>query len=1532
MTTRKKKPFWTKLLSALLIASMLVGTAGTSSLAASEDLSKTTEADAAVSKDSAGGGEKTTNTPSKTNEADVNEKDASSLDKTDTPASGTEASEDSKLANADGIQAGTSEKKEGESSSTSNESDADKNQITSVTQESETEEEQKTGDSEEEKEEVTTTYATVEDFLTAVAAVGEVDTPEDLLAAIDNCLSVYSKLSPEDQEAQAEAYNYIQSYAEDLGQSEIETLAYDPDRRIYLYINANGGSVDHAYLKKSQVNGKTLDYVVKTYFPSYWKSTNTYKQRGSNYGSWSSATYVEDTQNQDILIANWHEHSYTWVPISDTQHQQQCSCGQTNGNPQNHNRSIQSQKAATCNSVASTTYYCSTCGYTWTEYGSSYATHTWSEWYNNGNGKEQRDCNFNIHHEYRDIQTQQYTVTYMDRLMEYGKTTVNKGTKIKIIDCTNTRTDYDFKGWSKTNGGDVEYEVGDEITLNEDMTLYAVWKKKVTDNGNGISVTKTRTSINGDPSKTTAEPGDEIKWEITVTNNSNVTKTVTLQEKLAGVSLSKSNFELAAGASKTVTATYTVRKGDSGTIKNTVKASTDKTGEDKEASDSGTPIATSCKYKVQWFDNEENRIKSDATREGIAGERVSVTKADKTVNGYKYLDKDSRNVDEAELKADGSTVLRLYFVKQLWAKWVDEDGSILYGPVYFDKGKTAPAADTCEEPTKEADANNTYEFDKWERTEDGDGNITYSATYTATPKISVNYYLQRYERIGASEVFIDKAPIIRSGKVGDTVFVTDADKSISGYKFLEGDSKNIESIELKSNAGNNVLELYFAKLVTATWKDGYTNTPIKTESVAKDISDDDLKELYPTNPTRDGYTFDGWIVERDNDGNITITAQWKETTVLTVTKTADKKEVKAGDSIKYTIEVKNDGSVEAKGVKIIDVLNQNLEFESWSLDSVQQGTTEPSGNSYEIGDIGAGKTVTLIINTKVGNNVPTGTKINNVATAKYDNKPVDDPDPKGEVIVTVVSDYIPTTIEVTKEADKQNVAAGDAVEYTITVSNKGANEAKNIIVEDKLPEELELVSAKLGDENANEQGEDAYIIGNLEAGKSVKLVITAKVKDTVTVGTSIENVAIAKYDNKPVDDPDPEGKVTINVVEKDKADRKITIWYVDEAGNILKEQIVKEDPKSGDTYKKGVPYDVTSKVENKFTDEKGNNYIKDGDVVLTGTIGEDDILIKVPYTLDNIGTDPDDPDKGDNVPDKYQAVVTYRAVNGTIDGPVKAVVTLTGENGNYATAADGGKGNLTAEQIPGASANEGYGNGTWAPATPTTTYEITKDIEFVITYSQNTTTPPGENDDDDDDDDDPTPTPPTPEITPLIPEIIPAGGPTTPVVPTVTPVAATPVAPTPTAALVSPTPEAVELADEAVPLAAEEEKQPELEVVDEEETPLAGGKGGAWALINFALMNLAIFESIMLLIGYFVKTKNDEEEEKRKLKKKGIFRVISLPIAVISLIVFILTEDITLPTAFVDKYTIVMLIIAIVQTVMVALSNKKYEDEDEQEV
>ncbi len=362
-----------------------------------------------------------------------------------------------------------------------------------------------------------------------------------------------------------------------------------------------------------------------------------------------------------------------------------------------------------------------------------------------------------------------------------------------------------------------------------------------------------------------------------------------------------------------------------------------------------------------------------------------------------------------------------------------------------------------------------------------------------------------------------------------------------------------------------------------------------------------------------------------------------------------------------------------------------------------------------------------------------------------------------------------------------------------------------------------------------------------------------------------------------------------------------------------------------------------------------NNYEQDNMVTITVRFVDEEGNVVKSVTMENVkkGSEYDVEEETEKIPDGYEKngepmgdpVSGIADTNKTIIVPVKTItytVTYTdGVNGTAFTdqVTTGLKEGVTTPVFSGTPGRSGY---TFAGWTPTVAEIVTGNATYTAQWTlipENPTTPTtpsggGGGGGGGGGTPDPTPAPPTPEITPIIPGPVPTAGPT-PVVPTVTPVAATPAAPTPTAALASPTPEAVELADEAVPLAAEEEKQPEMKMVDEEETPLAGGKGAAWALINFALMNLAIFESVMLLIGYFVKTKNDEEEEKRKLKKKGIFRIISLPVAIISLIVFILTEDITLPTAFVDKYTIVMLIIAIVQTVMVALSNKKYADEEE---
>lgn len=125
--------------------------------------------------------------------------------------------------------------------------------------------------------------------------------------------------------------------------------------------------------------------------------------------------------------------------------------------------------------------------------------------------------------------------------------------------------------------------------------------------------------------------------------------------------------------------------------------------------------------------------------------------------------------------------------------------------------------------------------------------------------------------------------------------------------------------------------------------------------------------------------------------------------------------------------------------------------------------------------------------------------------------------------------------------------------------------------------------------------------------------------------------------------------------------------------------------------------------------------------------------------------------------------------------------------------------------------------------------------------------------------------------------------------------------------------------------------------IEDQETPLANTNLGAWALLNLLLTILTCIMSISLLITYFTRKKEDEEEtaayteeqEEEKLKKKGLWRLISAAWGILMIIVFFLTEDMTLPMIFVDKWTILMIVMTAIQAGIMIMSRKKYDEEDE---
>ena len=183
--------------------------------------------------------------------------------------------------------------------------------------------------------------------------------------------------------------------------------------------------------------------------------------------------------------------------------------------------------------------------------------------------------------------------------------------------------------------------------------------------------------------------------------------------------------------------------------------------------------------------------------------------------------------------------------------------------------------------------------------------------------------------------------------------------------------------------------------------------------------------------------------------------------------------------------------------------------------------------------------------------------------------------------------------------------------------------------------------------------------------------------------------------------------------------------------------------------------------------------------------------------------------------------------------------------------------------------------------------------------------------------------------------------PVTPVTPTTPPTDATPAGPvTPVTPAAPDTPAAPETPVVEEP-ATPEVDTPEVEIQDPE-TPLAQSQS-SWALLNLLLAIATALVSVLLIVGYILgrNHKKDEDENSQYarqddedadiLKRKGIWRLLSLVPGIGSIIVFFLTEDMRNPMIFTDKWTLLMLIIAVVQLIISILCIKRRKDNDQKD-
>ena len=371
---------------------------------------------------------------------------------------------------------------------------------------------------------------------------------------------------------------------------------------------------------------------------------------------------------------------------------------------------------------------------------------------------------------------------------------------------------------------------------------------------------------------------------------------------------------------------------------------------------------------------------------------------------------------------------------------------------------------------------------------------------------------------GESKVFTVIATVSAYGNIPNTVSVGDKSSSvnIAVPEIIPGKTVDVEN----PNFGD-----------TVTYTVVVTNNGVvdAKQVVVRDILDKGLKFVKATGE----YTFDEdsrtvtWIVDlaKGESQTFYVTAVAEAYGVLTNDVTVGDKTASAdvvvpeiipdktanitnpnfGDKVDYTVTVTNDGIGDANNVVIVDRLGEGLTFVSAS----DNGVWDPVKRTVTwIVDLAKGesKVFSVIAIVSGYGNVTNSLVVGN----------------KTAGVNVTVPEIIPD-----KTANITNPNFGDNVTYTVTVTNDGIGDAKDVVVRDVLGEGLKFVSAT-GEYTWDEDSRTVTWIVDLAKGESRTFYVNATVVGygNVTNSLIVGNKTISVNVTVPEIIPDKTANIT----------------------------------------------------------------------------------------------------------------------------------------------------------------------------------------------------------------------------------------------------------------------------------------------------------------------------------------------------------------------------------------------------------------------
>ena len=396
-------------------------------------------------------------------------------------------------------------------------------------------------------------------------------------------------------------------------------------------------------------------------------------------------------------------------------------------------------------------------------------------------------------------------------------------------------------------------------------------------------------------------------------------------------------------------------------------------------------------------------------------------------------------------------------------------------------------------------------------------------------------------------------------------------------------------------------------------------------------------------------------------------------TSLEISKKSDKKEVKAGDINTYTVTVKNTGSYDARDtvvedvlygdakyikdtIKVIDKDNNIIDKSKYTIEWIDK-KTEKDENRFKIKFpiIEKGKDIIVTYNVQYADLEETQ-EIKNIIRAKGTNTNLAEPKEKDGVKVISKGVIKETNVDITKNAERQEMPAGKKNKYTITIRNTGDYSARNVHIEDIVSGNAKYLKDTISyDKNYNLKVE--------WDGKSPKVIIPVlKSKEEYILTYYMEYIDSEQ-------DYDVTNTVKIkgdNIKEKEAKEKVLVKGVIKETTLDIIKEVEKKTGKDGDinTYTTSITNTGDYAARNVHIEEniEGNaNIVKTSVKVInskgediTKTLKKEDLVVKDNNIIVNI---PNISSK-----EKYKIIYDIKYDNSEKDNIVKTITKVKGSN------------------------------------------------------------------------------------------------------------------------------------------------------------------------------------------------------------------------------------------------------------------------------